>query len=172
MVGGDGVDLIDDDLLEELLHLRVGVLVVGPRHEVVVAEAVEQVVDRLETHQGTEFLLEDSLDVESPEGADTVLGTGRGVQAQLQPRVLIRVQSRRAAAAGSLVEGLDPPAIVLGDPVLDRLERTPQGVGDVLGGPPLFGEGDGLNTAPESLPGDGLSEVVKLFRGMMIGDEH
>jgi hypothetical protein len=38
---GDAVDLLGDDLLEELLHLRDGVLVVRARHEVAVAEAMQ-----------------------------------------------------------------------------------------------------------------------------------
>jgi len=133
---------------------------------------MEQVVDRLEAHPGVEFLLEDPSDVEPPEGADAVLGTGRGVQASLQLGVLPRVQSERAAAARSLVEGLDAAAIVLGDPILDGLERASEGVGDVLCGPTLLGEEDGLGAAPESLLRDRLDEVVELFRGMVIGDEH
>jgi hypothetical protein len=70
------------------------------------------------------------------------------------------------------VEGLDPAAIVLGDPIRDGLERASQGVGDVLCGPSLFGQDDGLDAAPESLLRDRLADVVKLFRGMVIGDEH
>jgi hypothetical protein len=133
---------------------------------------VEQVVDRLEAHQDAEFLLEDPLDVEPPDGADAVLGSRRGAQALLQPGVFPRVQPRRAAASRAVVEGLDPAAIVLGDPILDRVERAPQRVGDVLCGPPLFGEEDSLGTAPGSLPGVRPDKFVKLFRGMVIGDEH
>jgi len=88
----DGVDLLDDDLFEELLHLGVGVLVLGTGQEAAVAEASEEVVDGLKAHQDTEFLLEDPLDVTSPKGADTVLGTRRGVQALLQPGILLGVE--------------------------------------------------------------------------------
>ena len=77
-----------------------------------------------------------------------------------------------AAAARSLVEGLDPAAIVLSDPILDGLERASEGVGDVLCGPTLLGEEDGLGAAPESLLRDRLDEGVELSRGMVIVDEH
>ncbi len=172
MLRRDGVDLLDDDLLEKLLHLGVGILVLGPGHQAAVAEAMEQVIDRLEAHLDAEFLLEDPLDVESPQGANIVLGTGQLVQALLQPGVLLRVQPWRTPATRSLVEGLDPPAIVLGDPILDGLERASQGLGDVLCGPSLFGQDDGLDAAPESLLGNRLDDVVELFCGMVIGDEH
>jgi hypothetical protein len=112
------------------------------------------------------------LDVAAPKGADTIVGTRRGVQALLQPGILLGIKPWRTSPARSLVESLDPPAIVLGDPVLDGLEGASQGVGDILGGPSLFGEDDGLDASPESLLGNGLDEIMELFQCMVIGDEH
>ena len=47
MPRGDGVDLLDDDLLEEFLDLGVGLLMLGPGRQVAVIEAMQQVIDRL-----------------------------------------------------------------------------------------------------------------------------
>ncbi len=35
-----------------------------------------------------------------------------------------------------------------------------------------LGEDDGLDASPESLLGNGQDEIVELFQGMVIGDEH
>jgi len=146
--------------------------VLRPRHQVAVTEAMEQVVDGLEAHHHAEFALENPPDVAAPEGADTVLRARRGVQALLHAGVVHRVQQRRPPAAGSVMKRLDPPDVVLGDPVLDGFEGAPQGVGDVLGGPPLLGEEDGLSAAPDALLGEGTRQFLELFRGMVLGDEH
>ena len=39
---GDGVDLLDDDLLEEFLDLGVGLLMLGPGHQAAVIEAMQR----------------------------------------------------------------------------------------------------------------------------------
>ena len=44
---GDGVDLLDNDLLEEFLDLGVGLFMLGPGHQAAVIEAMQQVIDRL-----------------------------------------------------------------------------------------------------------------------------
>ena len=61
---------------------------------------MEQVVDGLEAHQHAELLLEDPADVGAPEGADAVLGPGRGVEPLLEPGVLLRGQRAAAVRAG------------------------------------------------------------------------
>jgi hypothetical protein len=127
VLGRDRLDLLDDDPLEELLHLGDGILVLGPRPKAAGVEAMEQVVDGLEAHQDAEFRLEDPWDIEPPRRADAVLGPRRGVEALSQAGVLLRGQPQRASAARSLVEGLDASLVVLGDPVLDGPERTAQG---------------------------------------------
>src|SRR5262249_13551801 len=151
---GDGIDLLADDLLEELLHLGDGVLVLRPGHEAAVAEAPEQVIDGLEAHQDAEFLLQDPTDIGSPEGTDTIFGPRWSLQALLQPGILLGVEQGRSPAARPLVERLETAAVVLRDPVLDGAERTAQGRSDVLGGAALLGEDDGLNAPPESFLGD------------------
>ena len=42
---GDGVDLLDDDLLEEFLDIGVGLLMLGPGHQAAVIEAMQQVIE-------------------------------------------------------------------------------------------------------------------------------
>ena len=101
VLGGDRLDLLDDDLLEELLDLGVGVLVLGPGHQVAVAEAMEQVVDGLAAHQHAELLLQDPADVGAPEGTDAVLGRGRGVEPLPEPGIVLRGQARAAVRAGA-----------------------------------------------------------------------
>jgi len=133
---------------------------------------LEQIVDPLEAQQDAEFLSKDPSDIEPAEDTDAVLGAGRVSQALLQPGILLGLQPRRPSAAGLLVERLDAPSVVLRDPVLDGAERAAQGRSDILGGAPLFGEGDGLDAAPESFLGDGSGRVVELFQGVMVGDEH
>ena len=172
MIGGDGVDLLDDDLLEELLHLGVGVLVVGPRHQVAVAEAMEQVVDGLAAHQHPELAFEDPADIGGPEGTDAVLGPGRGVEPLPEPGVVLRVQGARPSGPGLLAERLDAAAVVLGDPVLDRAERASQALGDVRCGPSLLGEDDGLDSLPGAFLGDGIGQDLELGQAVMVGDEH
>ena len=58
---GDGVDLLDDDLLEEFLDLGVGLLMLGPGHQAAVIEAMQQVIDRLPAQADAEFLLQDAV---------------------------------------------------------------------------------------------------------------
>jgi hypothetical protein len=133
---------------------------------------MEQVVDRLEAHQHPELLLEEPSDVEPAECADAVLRTGRGHEALLQPRVLLRVQLPRASGSRAVVEGFDAPSVILVDPVLNGAERAVQGLGDVRGRASLLGEDDGLDTTPEPFLGDGLGQVFKVLQSMMIFDVH
>lgn len=90
----------------------------------------------------------------------------------LQARILGRIEQRRSSATGSIVERVDPSSVVLGDPVLDGLERTARCVGDVLGGSTLLGEHDSLGSAPDPLLVEGAGEFLELFHRMVIGDEH
>src|ERR687890_1027478 len=76
---GDRRDVLADDLLEELLGLGTGVGVLGPRHQVVVVEPMEQLVDAALAVAGLELLLQDASDVGAPQFADAVLGTRRGI---------------------------------------------------------------------------------------------
>src|ERR1700733_11531757 len=98
----DGLDLVDDDLLEDGLQLFVGVLMLGAGHEAAEAVSMEQVVDGLELEDHAELAFEDEPQVVPREGADAVLGRGPGLQPLAEP-----VQSRpgqpwRATGAGSL----------------------------------------------------------------------
>jgi hypothetical protein len=172
VIGGDGVDLLDDDLLEELLHLGVGLLMVGSGHQVAVTQAMEQVVDGLAAHRDPELALEDPADVGGPEGADAVLGPGRGFDPLLEPGVVLRGQGAWPPGSGLLAERLEAAAVVLGDPILDGAERAAQGEGDPGGGPSLLGEDDGLDSLPGSLLGDGVGQDLELGQAVMIGDEH
>ena len=134
---GDGVNLLDDNLLEERLHFAVGLLVLGPGHQAAVVEAMQQIVDGLKAHRRAEFLREDVLDIAPPERTDAILGSRWGVEALLQARVLLRIQPGWASAPGSLVERGDVPSVVLGDPVLDGTQGAAQRLGDVLCGAAL-----------------------------------
>ena len=133
---------------------------------------MQQIVDRLEAHRGAKFLLQDPLDIAPPERTGAVLGSRWGVEALPHAWVLLRVQSGRAPAAGSLVERSDVPSVVLSDPVLDSAEGTAECLGDVLCSAALLGQEDRLDATPESFLGDGLGEVLKLLQGMIVGDEH
>ena len=76
----DGLDLIDDDLLEDRLQLLIRVLVLGPGHQAAEAVAMEQVVDGLEAQEYAEFTLKDAPEVGAVERADAVLGGGPGLE--------------------------------------------------------------------------------------------
>ena len=77
---GDGVDLLDDDLLEEFLDLGVSLLMLGPGHQAAVIEAMQQVIDRLPAQADAEFLLQDAVQVLAAEGTDAILGGGPGLE--------------------------------------------------------------------------------------------
>ena len=170
MRGGDGVARLDDDLLEELLDLRAGLLVLRPGHQAAVVEAMEQVGDGWEAQQHAEFLLQDPRHIASPQGADTILRSWRVVEALLQAGVMIRSQSRRASGMRPLLAGRDAAAVVLGGPVLHGPQRAGQAPGDVLSGASRHGEDDGLEASPDPLLGDGLGQILKLLQGMMAFD--
>ena len=126
MIGGDGVDLLDDDLLEERLHLRVGVLVVGPGHQVAVAEAMEQVVDGLAAHRDPELALEDPADIGGPEGTDAVLGRGRGLDPLPEPGVVLRGQGAWPTGPGLLAEPSMPPRLYWATQFLTERSEQPR----------------------------------------------
>ena len=94
---GDGVDLLDDDLLEEFLDLGVGLLMLGPGHQAAVIEAMQQVIDRLPAQADAEFLLQDAAQVLAAEGADAILGGGPSLEAVSEPRHIRRGQAGRAS---------------------------------------------------------------------------
>src|SRR5512135_1816878 len=104
---GDGLDLLDDDLLEELLHLGDGILVLRSGHEAAVAEAVHQVIDGLAAQGHAVLLLEDPSQVRDAERADAVLGHRTGLQSLLEPTEFGSREPGWAPGAGSLLEGLD-----------------------------------------------------------------
>jgi hypothetical protein len=85
---------------------------------------------------------------------------------------VLRVQATRPSGVRAFAEGFDAAAVVLGDPVLDRAERTAQAPGDVGCGPPLLGQEDGLDSLPGPLPGDGVGQDLELVQAVMFGDEH
>ena len=107
---GDGVDLLDDDLLEEFLDLGVGLLMLGPDQAAVI-EAMQQVIDRLPAQADAEFLLQDAAQVLAAEGADAILGGGPGLEAVSEPRHIRRGQAGRASGVGPLLEGRQAPLV-------------------------------------------------------------
>ena len=115
---GDGLDLVDDDLLEDRLQFLVGVLVLGPGHQAAEAVAMEQVVDGLELEGHAELVLKDASQVGSVEGADAVLGRGPGLQPLPKAIQLRAGQAWRATGVGPLPQGLGAAAIVAGDPMM------------------------------------------------------
>ena len=116
---GDGVDLLDDDLLEEFLDLGVGLLMLGPGHQAAGIEAMQQVIDRLPGAAHAEFLLQDAAQVLAAEGADAILGGGPGLEAVTEPRHIRRGQAGRASGVGPLLEGRQAPLVVAVDPGLN-----------------------------------------------------
>ena len=169
---GDGVDLLDDDLLEELLDLRVGLLVLGPGHQAAVAQAMQQVIGRLPAQADAEFLLKDAAQVPAAEGADAILGPGPGLQPRSEPRHILLRQAGRASGVGPLLKGRDAPLVVAGDPGLNGAARTSQGLGDRLGGVALLGQDDGLVPHPEPFLGEGFGQSLEFFEGLMVLNEH
>ena len=116
---GDGVDLLDDDLLEEFLDLGVGLLMLGPGHQAAGIEAMQQVIDRLPAQADAEFLLQDAAQVLAAEGADAILGGGPGLEAVSEPRHIRRGQAGWASGVGPLLEGRQAPLVVAADPGLN-----------------------------------------------------
>jgi hypothetical protein len=133
----DGLDLVDDDLLEDRLQPRVGVLVLGAGHEAAEAVAMEQVVDGLELEAHAELVCADAPEVGAVGGADAVLGRGPGLQPLREASQLRAGQAWRATGVGPLSQGLGATAIVAGDPVLDRAHAAAEGQGGRGGGAAL-----------------------------------
>ena len=169
---GEGVDRLDDDLLEELLDLGVGLLVLGPGHQAAVVEAMQQVIDRLTAQGHAEFLLQDAAQVLAPEGADAVLGLGPGLEALLEPPHIRSRQAGRASGVGPLLEGRNAPLVVAGNPGLNGAATASQGLGDLGGGVALLGEDDGLVTEPDPFLGEGFGQSLKFFEGVMVLNKH
>ena len=147
----DGLDLLDDDLLEDRLQLLVGVLVLGPGHQAAEAEAMQQVVDGLEAQEHAELPLEDAAEVGAVEGADAVLGRGAGLEPLAEAGQFRPGQAGRATGVGPLAQRLGAAAVVAGDPGLDGADAAAEGRGDPGGGAALGGEDDGLVAEPDPL---------------------
>jgi hypothetical protein len=87
-------------------------------------------------------MLQDPLDIEPPRGADAVLGQGWGVEPLPQPGEVLRMQARRAAGTGPLVEGGEVPVVGLGElahlgwghfePTSSGEASSPPRVGDLI----------------------------------------
>src|SRR5208282_826795 len=169
---GDGVDLLDDDLLEEFLDLGVGLLMLGPGHQAAVIEAMQQVIDRLPAQAHAEFLLQDAAQVLAAEGADAILGGGPGLEAVSEPRHIRRGQAGRASGVGPLLEGRQAPLVVAADPGLNGAARASQGPGDRGGGMALLGQDDGLMTQPDPFLREGFGQSLKFFEAVMAMDKH
>src|SRR5271165_2572643 len=169
---GDGVDLLDDNLLEEFLDLGVGLLMLGPGHQAAVIEAMQQVIDRLPAQAHAEFLLQDAAQVLAAEGADAILGGGPGLEAVTEPRHIRRGQAGRASGVGPLLEGRQAPLVVAVDPGLNGAARASQGPGDRGGGVALLGQNDGLMTQPDPFLREGFGQSLKFFEAVMVLDKH
>ena len=130
---GDRRDVLDDDLLEERLGLRVRLGVLRPRHQVAVAEPVQQLVDPVEAVAGGELLLQDPADVGAPQLAGPVLGARRGVDPLQEAGLLVARQGRRAAGVGPVRQRLQAAPVVGGDPRLDGAAADAQGRGRSAG---------------------------------------
>ena len=169
---GDGVDLLDDDLLEEFLDLGVGLLMLGPGHQAAVIEAMQQVIDRLPAQAHAEFLLQDAAQVLAAEGADAILGGGPGLEAVSEPRHIRRGQAGWASGVGPLLEGRQAPLVVAADPGLNGAVRASQGPGDRGGGMALLGQHDGLMTQPDPFLREGFGQSLKFFEAVMVLDKH
>jgi hypothetical protein len=102
--------------------------------------------------QDAELALEGTTDVRPVSGAGAVLGPGRRVEPLAEPILLVAGERGSPAEAGPLGEGLDAPRIVPRDPGPDRAGAAVEGRGDLLGGPALLGEDDGLVPPPGPAP--------------------
>ena len=169
---GDGVDLLDNDLLEEFLDLGVGLLMLGPGHQAAGIEAMQQVIDRLPAQADAEFLLQDAAQVLAAEGADAILGGGPGLEAVSEPRHIRRGQAGRASGVGPLLEGRQAPLVVAADPGLNGAVRASQGPGDRGGRMALLGQHDGLMTQPDPFLREGFGQSLKFFEDVMVLDKH
>ena len=169
---GDGVDLLDDDLLEEFLDLGVGLLMLGPGHQAAVIEAMQQVIDRLPAQADAEFLLQDAAQVLAAEGADAILGGGPGLEAVSEPRHIRRGQAGPASGVGPLLEGRQAPLVVAADPGLNGAVRASQSPGDRGGRMALLGQHDGLMTQPDPFLREGFGQSLKFFEAVMVLDKH
>ena len=97
-----------------------GLGVLWPRHQVAIAEPVQQLVDPVEGVAGGELLLQDPADVGAPQLADPVLGARRGVDPLQEAGLLVARQDGRAAGVGPVGQGLQAAAVVGGAPTPGR----------------------------------------------------
>ena len=168
----DRRDVFDDDLLEELLGLGVGVGVLRPGHQVVVTEPVEQLVDPAERVVGGELVLQDAADVHAPQLADLVPGARRVVQPLQETSHLVMRQGRRAAGVGAVRQRLQAAPVVRGHPGLDGAAAEPQGAGDPRRGVALLGQEDGLHPGPGAGVAVTPGRLLQALQGVMILDVH
>ena len=169
---GDGRDLLDDDLLEERLRLGVGVGVLGPGHQVVVVEPVEQLVDPVESVSGGELVVENAADVGAPQLADPVLGTRRGFDPLQESALLVVRQDRPAAGMRAIRQGLQATPVVGGHPRLDGAAAEAQRASDLRGGVALLGQDDRLDARPGAGVAIRPGCLQKALQSVMIFDVH
>ena len=170
---GDRRDVLDDDLLEELLGLGARVGVLRPRHQVAVAEPVQQLVDPVEGVAGGELLLQDPADVGAPQLADPVLGARRGVDPLQEAGLLVaRQDGRCAAGVGPVGQRLQAAPVVGGAPRLDGAAADAQGAGDLRRGVALLGQDDGLHPGPGAGVAVSPGRLLQAVQRVVILDVH
>ena len=164
---GDGVDLLDDDLLEEFLDLGV-----WPAHAGAGASGCCNRGDAAghRSPAGASSTPNSSSRMQqvlAAEGADAILGGGPGLEAVSEPRHIRRGQAGRASGVGPLLEGRQAPLVVAADPGLNGAARASQGPGDRGGGVALLGQDDGLMTQPDPFLREGFGQSLKFFEAVM-----
>ncbi len=150
------------------LQVLVGILVLGPGHEAGEAQAVQQVIHRLQAQGDTELVLQDALVVVAIEGGPTLLGCGADLDASDEVGQLGPIDAERTTRSGLFLEGGGSVLIIPGDPLLSGPLAIAQGPGDLLGRSPLNREYDGLMPLPEFGTLDCIGQVLQRFECEMV----
>ena len=168
----DRRDVLDDDLLEELLGLGVRLGMLWPRHQVAVAEPVEQPVNPAEAVAGTELLLQEPADVAAAPLPGLVLGARRGVDVLQEGALQVMGQSRSAAGVGAVRQRVQTARVVGGHPRLDGAAAEAQGAGDLACGIALLGQDDGLHPGPGACRAKLPGRLLKAVQRVVVLDAH
>jgi hypothetical protein len=150
--------------------MRVGML--GPGHQVVVVEPVEQLVDPAQSVSGGELLLENAANVGAPQLARPVLGTRWVFDPLQEPALLVVRQDRPAAGVGAVRQGLHSTPVVGGHPRLDGAAAEAERASDFRGGVALLGQDDRLQPGPDASVAVLLGCLLKALQSVMIFDVH
>jgi hypothetical protein len=113
-----------------LLRDSVLLLMAWPRMQAGVAHAVQRPVDGIERDVEMMLLAEDATDILAPQSADTIVGSGAGLQPYPQLLDDVRRDLGQAPAAGLVADLLQTVVAVDVNPALDESAGATGGLND------------------------------------------